>query len=878
MSDAMQQADALLNGIAARIPMVEKSDLNALAAIMGDLEKLTLLVGLPKAFIETAKRATMLAELIIMGESEFDPGIKKLCSSIEKMQHSLSDIPLVNSKGTQEIEPESDDTKKAKAESTKKSKPNVSDLKSDEVVDLLIRFASNQQSVLEDFEAYILEMEKGNPQAKAAIKRILHTWKGEFGVLDLSEYSKLIHVLEENIENNLISADNLFRLKDLLTQNFRAAANGVMPSLNKSEANEILFIALLENAAPAVLADSAPREKPKIVATSIAPVELAPVPVLGNAAFTGDPSLMGDFVTESRDHIRTAESKLLELESDPSHAENLNSIFRAWHTIKGVAGFLGLKEVQSLAHSMENMMDMARKGDLVLTPGHIDTLLEANDCLRAFVDAIEKTMGGAEFEIPGGYAEIVAKLASPYAIAAESGVVPTLKKMGEILVEKGVCEQEKISEAVALQKEGDTRKLGEILIDPVGVPARAVANALASQNAARTPTLVEETIRVPINRIDQLVDAIGEAVIAQSMINADQSIMTMADQTLTTKVAHANMIMRQIQELAMSLRMVSVKATFQKMARLARDLSKKSGKEVDFITEGEDTELDKSVVENIGDPLIHMIRNSIDHGIESTEARAQTKKPAKARVVLRAYQKAGNIYMEIADDGKGLDKNAIFQKAVSRGLCKEDALLSDAELFQFIFLPGFSTAKQITDVSGRGVGMDVVKKNIEALRGSVEISSASGIGTTFTIRLPLTLAIVDGMIVRAGKFHYIVPTLAILESIKPAADQIDSVMQQGKMIKVRGELITLVHLEGLLEQKNGRKYEFNGGIVMIVEDMVGKKIGLYLDEIIGQQQVVIKSLGTGVGDVPGVSGGAIMSDGGVSLILDIGGVMKMANS
>ncbi len=270
-----------------------------------------------------------------------------------------------------------------------------------------------------------------------------------------------------------------------------------------------------------------------------------------------------------------------------------------------------------------------------------------------------------------------------------------------------------------------------------------------------------------------------------------------------------------------------------------------------------------------------MIRNAIDHGIESKEERRNTGKPAKAMVKLKAYHRAGSIFIEVSDDGRGLDKKAILQKAISKGICKSEDNLTDQEIYQCIFLPGFSTAKVITDVSGRGVGMDVVRRNIEALRGSVEISTTPGKGTIFTIRLPLTLAVVDGMIVRSCNNHYIIPTLAIIESLRPDSGQIDTVMEKCKMIKVRNELIQLVHLD-LLLSNNRSKWEFSEGIAMIVEDMFGKKIGLYVDEIIGQQQVVIKSLSTELGDIAGVTGGAIMSDGRVSLILDIGGIVKMA--
>jgi len=494
------------------------------------------------------------------------------------------------------------------------------------------------------------------------------------------------------------------------------------------------------------------------------------------------------------------------------------------------------------------------------------------------VAAVESVIKGMEYTLPPNYDSIFDRMVQ--GLSSDGPSIPAQavtsdKKIGEILVEGGKTSPEEINLALKKQAAGDTRKIGEILLAETSVPAREVGGALAVQTSARQTKSIDETIRVPVNRIDQLVDSIGEAVIAQSMVNASSTVTSAADQALITKIAHANTILRQIQELAMSLRMVSIKSTFQKMARLARDLSKKCSRDIEFITEGEDTELDKSVVENIGDPLIHMIRNSIDHGIEPPDEREKAGKNRKALVMLRAFHRAGSIFIEVMDDGRGLNRDAIYKKAISRGLCKEDANLSDQEIYQFIFLPGFSTAKTITDVSGRGVGMDVVRRNIESLRGSVEISSTQGKGTTFSIRLPLTLAIVDGMVVRSGTDRYIIPTLAILESIKASNETISSVLGTGKLIRVRNDLIPLVHLGSIL-QRNDESWDIAGGVVMIVEDMLGKKMGLFLDEIIGQQQVVIKNLGDGMGDIPGVTGGAIMNDGTVCLILDIGGIVKLS--
>ncbi len=616
--------------------------------------------------------------------------------------------------------------------------------------------------------------------------------------------------------------------------------------------------------------------------------EQEPVPLSGEAgnaetarapgeppAIEGDRSLLTDFVNEARDHITTAETQLLDLETNPADSGRIDGVFRAWHTVKGVAGFLNLKEIQKLAHAMESVMDRVRKGEHTLSPLTIDTLLEGNDCLKALVDGVEEAIGGGRPSIPENYEAVLARLAS-----LESQKMPPSGgkvKIGDLLVEQGIVSREVVEEALRKQKQGDTRKIGEILIEDKQVSAREIGKAIAAQSTARSAITIEETIRVPVGRIDQLVDAIGEAVIAQSMIYADKLVIGIADQAVQTKIGHAAMIMRQIQEMAMSLRMVSVLATFQKMARLARDLAKKCGREIDFITEGEETELDKSVVEKIGDPLIHMIRNSVDHGIEPPGEREKTGKPVRATVKLRAYHRAGNIYIEVSDDGRGLDRAAILRKAIEKGLCKPEERLTDDAVYRFIFLPGFSTAKQVTDISGRGVGMDVVLRNIEALRGSVEIASTPGKGTTFSIRLPLTLAIVDGMIVRAGGEQYIVPTLSIVESLRPAQGQIERVMQRGAMVKVRKDLIPLISLESLFGRNPLSKTEASlDGVVMIVEDMLGKKIGLHLDDIVGKQQVVIKSLGEEMGEIAGIAGGAIMSDGSVSLILDVGDIVKLA--
>ncbi|MBD3344740.1 MAG: chemotaxis protein CheA [Chitinivibrionales bacterium] len=920
MTQKNDSIEKTLNRVASQLPLLDKSDLTSLTEIMGAMEQLAGTDNLPKAFCSMADRAAKLAENIIMDETAFDTGCSKLGECVDKMSKALFAMDNngeVKKEGNKTVadpddnsgEDNSDKGKKKTGKQQKKQDNDAAkklidsfdeDVESDRAVsmksgdgqggtinfpedlkELATRFAAQQMPVVEDFEAYILEYEKGAPQAKGAIKRVLHTWKGEFGVLDLRNYSKLIHDVEEAFENGSFTGDNLFKLKDLLASRISDLTSGSVADISEKDTT-------------AVFGNNCGRDNTESVPTdatgdqqATASCEEQPSTTLPSsqsnaqpeqACVAVDPSLIKDFVTESRDHINSGESLLLELENDPANPEHLNSIFRSCHTVKGVAGFLALKEVSELAHSMENVMDMARKGNLILEPVHIDLLLESMDCLKEFIAIVENTLSGEAYSLPESYRSIMERLASPRSLGEKPNIAPASspdKKVGEILVEKGTISAEEIEGALEAQKKGDGRKIGEILIENKKTSSRQVAGALASQNAARKP-VVEETIRVPVDRLDQLVDAIGEAVIAQSMIAADPAVMEARNQKLEKKIAQTSLIMRQVQELSMALRMVSIKSTFQKMARLVRDLSKKSGKEVNFVTDGEETELDKSVVENIGDPLIHMIRNSVDHGIEdSKEGRIAAGKDPVGIVKLSAFHKAGSIYIEISDDGRGLDRDSILKKAVKQGLAREDDKLSDQEIYQFIFAPGFSTAKKITDVSGRGVGMDVVKRNIQSLRGSVEIQSEPGKGTTFSIRLPLTLAIIDGMIVRLKEESYIVPTLSIIESLKPQEKQIESIMGRGEMMKVRGELLNFVRLSGIFGT-NGTKTDPREGIAIIVEDMIGKRIALLVDEILGQQQVVIKSLGHGLGDHPGVAGGAIMSDGNVSLILDIGEIVKLA--
>jgi two-component system chemotaxis sensor kinase CheA len=334
-------------------------------------------------------------------------------------------------------------------------------------------------------------------------------------------------------------------------------------------------------------------------------------------------------------------------------------------------------------------------------------------------------------------------------------------------------------------------------------------------------------------------------------------------------------IARELQDISMSMRMVPIQGVFQKMSRLVRDLTHKFGKEIDLVLVGGETELDRGLVESISDPLVHMVRNSADHGIETPDVREKAGKPRVGKIELKAYQQAGHIVINISDDGKGLTKARILQKAIDAGIVKPDEQLSENEIFKLIFHAGLSTAEKVTDVSGRGVGMDVVRKNVEALRGRIDISSVEGKGSTFTIRLPLTLAVIDGLVIKVGGQRYVVPITSVEQTIKPTRDQLSTVSGgRGEMCNVRGTVLPLYRL-GKLLGRPANSEDPTQSLIVIVHDN-DRRCCLLVDELVGQQQVVIKSLGQMLGSIGGISGGAILGDGQVSLIIDVSGLMDAA--
>ena len=442
------------------------------------------------------------------------------------------------------------------------------------------------------------------------------------------------------------------------------------------------------------------------------------------------------------------------------------------------------------------------------------------------------------------------------------------KRVGDILVEEGVVTPEQIAESLAKQK-----PLGEILVEEKKASPQQVHQALQKQQQLKKNEVA--SIRVDTEKIDKLINLVGELVITQSMITDLSEKFTLAQlPVLQERITQLERNTREIQERVMSIRMMPIGSAFHRFPRLVRDLAGKSGKQIQLVMSGEETELDKTLIEAIGDPLTHLVRNSADHGLELPEERVAQGKPERGTIRLHAYHDGGNICIAVEDDGRGLNREKIIKKAVEKGIIADGSNMSDEAVYQLIFRPGFSTAETITDVSGRGVGMDVVKRNIEGLGGSVDIQSTMGKGSRLTLKLPLTLAIIDGMTVRVGQDNYIIPLIAVTESIRPKPNELQRIVGKGEVVNLRGEWVPVVKLYEAFALTPDFTDPSQALLVIVEAD--GRRLAVLVDELTGQQQVVIKSLEQNFRKVEAISGATILGDGQVALILDVPGLAKLA--
>ena len=596
-----------------------------------------------------------------------------------------------------------------------------------------------------------------------------------------------------------------------------------------------------------------------------ATTEADPQPMVLN--LEADTELLMEFANESQEHLQNIELGVLTLEDNPSDAGTLNSIFRAFHTFKGGSGFLNLKPINQLAHELESLLDQARQQKLEIDSEIIELILAGGDALKQFVMAIESQLrgegAGTAIMIPTldllhRVRAVIAGVGAPKVAGAPTPGKPLVQPVAEILP------------MPAQKKEA-------VVAPPVSAPVAAVpekaVNSGPKQNLDESARGGGQVVKVDTAKLDALVDLVGEMVIAQSLVAQDSSLKSVECPKLVRNLAQLGRITKDLQRISTALRMVPIRGMFQKMNRLVRDVAIKAGKQVQLVTEGEETELDRTIIEVINDPLVHMIRNSVDHGIEKPDARTASGKSPEGTVTLRAFHQGGSIVIEIRDDGAGLNRDRILAKAIERGLVKPGDNPSEKEIFALIFEPGFSTATVVTDLSGRGVGMDVVRRNIEKLRGKITIESTPGHGSRFSVHLPLTLAIIEGLMVSLAGERFIIPTLSICESLHVKPDMIRTVHGRDEMVDVRGKLIPLLRMDTYFNIRT-QSLPIEKGIVVVVE-CDGQKRCLLVDQLIGKQEVVIKSLGETFKRNPCLAGAAILGDGRVGLILDVDALVKL---
>ncbi len=708
------------------------------------------------------------------------------------------------------------------------------DLSKEADQELIVEFISQHLLAMDEFESQVVELirllqEERSPGAdclKSAIKGYLHSLKGEAATVGLIGIAETVHFLE-----------------DVLSAGFAG------PALESLLAFREWFIQVIKAySAGAQLPESASAFRQRIET----PVQEKPLeetaeaggrgPAAGSYAISGEFEVLGEFLAEAEDHLGAVEETLLEAKGN-WEAEHIASFFRAIHSVKGGSSYFDLKEVTQTSHCTETLLDKARSGEIAFTAAVAELLLEYIDLQKELFARVRKGVanGGIVEECARtpGFLERVQRLLH--------GSPPPPPKEEAAPVEQ------------TLKEEAES---------PAGGKTERDKPAEASKAAIKT------FLKVEAGRLDQLIDYIGEMVISSSMVLRDCRMLLSENDAVMKNAHRFEQIVREVQYLAMTMRLVPIKGTFQKMSRLVWDLSKRTGKKIRFEMEGEDTELDRTVIEQIADPLMHMVRNAVDHGIEPADKRTAKGKNVEGLVRLKAFHQGGIVHIQIVDDGAGLDPERILRKAIEKGLVPREQSLRKDEILQLIFASGFSTAEKVTDISGRGVGMDVVRRNIEKLRGRVSIESELGAGTTFTVKLPLTLAIIEGIETSVGREHFIIPTLSVVEFLKPAENSIHECMQKAEVLEFRGRYLPVFHLSRLYDVP-GAIESARDGIVVIVE-AAGEHVGIAVDAVLGSQAVVIKSLGGLYSAAGGIAGGAIMPDGNVGLILDIPGLISFA--
>ncbi|MBX2975361.1 MAG: chemotaxis protein CheA [Ignavibacteriaceae bacterium] len=601
--------------------------------------------------------------------------------------------------------------------------------------------------------------------------------------------------------------------------------------------------------------------------------------------------IVDSFIVETKEILENLDVDLMELEKNAGDLDLLNQIFRAFHTIKGTSGFLGLEKLTKVTHRCEDILNKLRKQEIKLNSTIMDAILMSFDKIKSLLVSIENNKSEdipiedtveklnqliQSLESGGSGEDVVIKEHPKNPPTKETKKSPKGKKKSKSVEEEIIEENVTIPEVIV----PDETEHEDSLEDADDVPVteenkQVVASGSTEATKAVQAKKTENTIRVDVQRLDDLLNIVSELVLGRNrlaQVNSEFALEnegTKLSRDLGDATKQIDLMTNELQLVVMKTRMVRIGKVFNRFPRLVRDLSKETKKEIELVIKGEETELDKTLIEEINDPLVHLIRNSVDHGIETPEKRKAAGKSVNGTITLSAEHEGNNIIISVEDDGKGIDPEAIKDKAIAKGLLtKEKAKeLSRQEALNLIFLPGFSTAEVVTNVSGRGVGMDVVKTNVTKLRGIINIDSVTGSGTKMIIKLPLTLAIIPGMIVKVRGEMVVIPLNSVIEVVRVHSDNINSINQH-EVIKLRDSVLPLISIDDLLYNKNAKEDEKIWQYVVVV-GIAEKKFGIKVDQLVGQKEVVIKSLGSYLGTIHGIAGSTIMGDGTVVMILDI---------
>ncbi len=614
--------------------------------------------------------------------------------------------------------------------------------------------------------------------------------------------------------------------------------------------------------------------------------------------------ILNDFLTESNEMLEVLDQRFVTLESDPNNTDLLNEIFRAMHSMKGSAGFLGFNHLVNVAHRGENILNKLRQGDMAVSPTIISVILETIDVIKAIMadiratgtdthvatDAIAATLDAILNGNSSAAAPPVTSSATPSgatapapSIAPAHSVEPA-QTLGEILVNEGLASKDQVLDALNAQQHQPDPKtpLGEILLQAKAITERALDQALHKQEKQPKPAEEDATIRVETKRLDSVMNLVGELVLGRNRLI---KIGTQLEQNhesdpqvrvLSETLAQLNLVTTDLQLAVMKTRMLPIKKVFAKLPRMVRDLSQKLNKQVRLEMRGEETELDKSVADEIGDPLVHLVRNAIDHGIETPVERQAKGKPGEGQLTIAASQEGNSIVIRINDDGRGIPVDKIKAKALAKGLISEAELatMEHREVLNLIFLPGFSTAEQVTDVSGRGVGMDVVRTNIRKINGSVDLESEPGKGSQIIIKLPLTIAIIQALMVEVEQSIFAIPLSTVIEAVRISRTDIKTINGR-EVLHLRDRVLPLIRLAQEFDiPTNSERERF----YVVVAALGDRRVGVVVDELRSQEEVVIKSIWDYLETVKGVSGATITGEGKVVLILDTSELVQNARA